>query len=251
VRAAITVAISTYESRLDDALRLAKAFRLHGFPILIVHQAKEIAGVLSIDGVQYIHLDSVGVTRSRNAAIEAVSTEYIWFMDDDVTVLGAGVKRLVSSLGQYQGDVFRCRVIDEFGLLRKNYKCDGYRENKFTILNAGTIEIIARRKFLIDSGVRFPTDLGAGSSLPVGDESVFLSAAIDSGATVVSIDCSPVGHPAESSGKVISKTHMKAKKVSIFRVFNSLGWPAFFAYCFVKRAHIKKSGMGFFEVLFL
>ena len=245
----ITVSISTFENRIINALELSKSFLNYGFNVLIVHQSNK-AYDGDMCGVNYIHTQTKGVTKSRNIAINNVKTKYMWFMDDDITIVDEDIKRVGYIVGENNDNTLIFRVVDEYGCLRKRYKKGGFNNNKFSILNTGTIEILVDVEFIKNNGVLFPEDLGAGASLPLGDESVFLSRILERNGKIISIECSPITHPKESSGLKWTESHFLAKKKSFNYIFGRCGWLLFFIFCLYKYKKIKERELKIRSLVF-
>ncbi|CAH1522046.1 Glyco_trans_2-like domain-containing protein [Vibrio owensii] len=215
----ITVAISTYESRISQALIVESKFCRLGFKTMIIHQSKNPDSYEQNDSrCKIIKIGSFGVTKSRNVAIKNVTTEYIWFMDDDIDVLEEQVFEFISEM-PIEAEVISTRVLNETGKPRKRYPEKGYITAKRRTLGVGTIELIAKVRFLKENKINFPEFMGAGTDLPVGDEAVFVSKILDSKGRLYHCDKSMVIHPDDSSGKNIDLRTIKSKGLMIRIVF--------------------------------
>ncbi|PMO90159.1 hypothetical protein BCS98_15305 [Vibrio breoganii] len=204
----ITVAISTYSERINDAVKIANEFLDNGFEVLIIHQKPLKIYDYSNERYCYIPTKTLGVAKSRNIGIKNCKTKYIWFMDDDIRLLNVDK---VSTIFSYQFDIITTRVLNEKGNLRKPYPKEGPIIKTRDFIGVGTIEIIANNDFLIEHDIFFPENVGAGTELPVGDEAIFMYRAQSVGAILRHFDLSLVEHPDESSGKSLSKNTLVAK----------------------------------------
>lgn len=71
--------------------------RLDGVPILIVRNGQGCGeGVARRPGVEVVDVLGGGVSRARNAALTVATTRTVVFLDDDVVVSGAALRRLVA-----------------------------------------------------------------------------------------------------------------------------------------------------------
>lgn len=217
----ITVAISTHGDRVLKAIELAKSFDKLAMKVVVIHQAHNCISNSEIDSnIAYVHLNSVGVTKSRNKAIELCKTRYLWFMDDDVELDSQGISRLITTdCDGFVGITFRIK--DEYGALRKNYPEQGKIMNRRDALSIGTIELLVDVEFIRQQQIFFPVDMGAGSKLPIGDEAVFVAKIIRNKGLLKHISATPLVHPAESSGTQESKINVVSKGFMLRKVF---GW---------------------------
>ena len=223
----ITVAISTYEERVHNALELAKSFDELNMRVLVIHQAKSSVSHLDplllsgqVKNIEYAYLRSVGVTLSRNRAIELCRTKYLWFMDDDVKIDLNEVHQITSVNCEYLA-AFTLRIKDESGTLRKNYPKHGKTITRRDSLSIGTIELIINVDFVRRNKIVFPPNMGAGSNLPVGDEAVFVSSIIRNKGLIKHFSATPLIHPTESSGTLGGQRNVVSKGFMLRQVY---GW---------------------------
>jgi glycosyltransferase involved in cell wall biosynthesis len=230
----ITIAISTFGERIVNAMRVGEVFTKSGFEVLVIHQSasdsfdKLKSRVFDTGNVKYIHLNNIGVTNSRNCAIENCKSKYIWFMDDDIDIDNSQINELLN-VELSQCAAYTLRVRDENGKYRKVYPSNHKKLSKRDFLAVGTIEIIAEIDFLIKNKIYFPFDMGAGTSLPVGDEAVFLTQILNKKGGVIHIDSAPIIHPEFSSGQLLTDETIVSKGVMLSRVFGFIGvFPLFY-----------------------
>jgi glycosyltransferase involved in cell wall biosynthesis len=168
-----------------------------------------------------IELDSVGVAKSRNAAIDNASRPYLLFADDDIVINIAGVLAAIDHLIAADAAVALCRAVDESGELRKNYP-DGVRP--LTMTNSGkaaTYEMIIDVAKVRAAGVRFDERFGAGAVNYLGDEYIFIADSLRAGLTGLSLPCIVATHPTESSGSRWSTgKDLEARGKAIERAWN-------------------------------
>lgn len=241
---AVTVAISTYGTRVDNAILIAKSFLSLGFPIILIHQSHSPI-LLQDMCINYIHTNSKGVTISRNIAIDNCHTKYIWFMDDDIKLLNINMDEFHMMFTSCEV-VKTIRVLNENFLPRKIYPKTNSYLNKRSIIAVGTIEIIADVTFLKSFNIYFPSDMGAGSNNPVGDEAVFLSAIIDNGGKIKHYAMNALMHPDDSSGKVLNPVMLRSKGLMIRRLFGA----KYFIIIFYLSLKLKTKEINFFSSLF-
>ena len=216
----LTIAISTYSTRVIDigSFILPQNARVN---YMIIHQGHSNIDVSSIDflarsDVSYFPVDSVGVAASRNFALDRSDSDFLYFCDDDVILDFNLPDILFSAFEQFSAPILTFNVKVHNGGLKKSFPTKACSRSFLNILNVGTIEMAVRLPIL---NSRFPEDMGAGSSLPVGDEAVFLASCLRSGYKITHIPITIVSHPPVSSGANNSLIFFRARGVTIRRVF--------------------------------
>ncbi|WP_429096054.1 glycosyltransferase family 2 protein [Aeromonas media] len=168
----LSIAISTF----GDRIRFLESYNFDSrVEYLILWQKPTDFTFLLPSNVKLFRLGSVGVTKSRNMAIELFETEWLWFMDDDVSIPKNTIGAVLLAIKRSTADrVIISSVFDEYKTPIKIY--DKSHSNILTdIINVGTIQIIINKNVVKDSTIRFPIYMGAGSNYPACDEPVFLS----------------------------------------------------------------------------
>ena len=64
----------------------------------------------SVAGVRYLHEPRAGVSHARNAALDAVDTRYMFFLDDDMRAEPGCVEALLAALGRWRAGVASAAV---------------------------------------------------------------------------------------------------------------------------------------------
>lgn len=240
----LTVLISSYGNRLIQFLEK--------FPeqnektiYLIAHQNYQITNIDIINNlikdrtdITYYPIDSIGVTKSRNYLLEKCSDGVIWFCDDDIIFNDNFQNTILDAHENDSSSIITFIVNDEFGNPRKTPLSDKIiTRTKLSILSVGTIEITMKRSHL--NSIRFSEDMGAGSSIPIGDEAVFLSNCIEKKHKISfhpEVICS---HPIESSGNINSQLSNYSRGITIRRVYK-LTFPIVSILFMLRRAKLLK-----------
>jgi hypothetical protein len=151
-------------------------------------------------GAVMVEVGGRGVARSRNAAIEAATGQYLLFADDDVAIDSNGVWAGVRHLQRTKHAVVLGQALTPSGLLRKRYPQRPAALTRFNTGKAATYEIIIDLSQVRAAGVRFDERFGAGASLHLADEYIFLVDLLRAGLKGEAIPQVFGTHPDVSSG---------------------------------------------------
>lgn len=220
------IAISTYGERLEQAMSLADKLSVFA-NVLVVHQ---VPGRVDVEApgserIRYVQMCGRGVTKSRNEAIISCRAKYLWFLDDDVDVDVPKAKAFFESKFlscMADADVLTFGVLNEYGGQRRIFSGKPKKHNRLSVLSVGTIEVVVDVQKVRSENISFPEDMGAGSTLPVADEPVFLAKCLSSGFGVAFYPVFFVSHPTVSSGGDLGdKRSAVSRGVAFQRIFGS------------------------------
>lgn len=191
--------------------------------ILIVVQGK--GGIVpKREDVREIRLDSIGVAGSRNEAIRQARGGVLFFGEEQVEWISAGVQEVLAVFDDNPRlAVLLGRALDETGKLRKRYPQFREPATKWNSARVGTIEIVVRPDLLRKAGLFFDENFGAGTENFLGDEFVFVA---DANRKKLKVEFFPItfsSHPKDSSGSrygTVADARARAKVFS--RVFGTL-----------------------------
>lgn len=175
----LTIAISTMRvaSHLIDKLKGYESQLTSNVKFLVVSQG-EPAQVTENPSTRITVLKDTdkGLSKSRNRAIKACDTEWIWFQDDDIELNLTSVTNLLAQLEVQAVDVALLKVgsLEEpKHELYKNYSYLSWN-NSLVAFKASSIEIVVRSKLLSEHKILFDENLGLGAALPSCEENLFL-----------------------------------------------------------------------------
>lgn len=201
----LTLAISTMGERLSYVLDTFSAICIENIEILIlVQKPKDRTVINNIEGVNVICLDSIGLSKSRNAAINLSQGEYIWFLDDDVEITEQQLFELIVKIkASPTFDVFRVQIgcIEWENQLYKKYKVIG-DVSRSNMLQISSIEIIAKKSFIHEKEIFFNEKIGLGATYQSCEEVNFLIDLYDSGASFLFINEVFVRHTCLVEGRL-------------------------------------------------
>lgn len=244
----IDVLISTFGQRiaqLDNILKPEK----DNVRYIICHQNFELfpptKTLLERADVKYIRSSSIGVTKSRNILLKVADGDIIYFCDDDVTLSDDFDKKLIEYHSLFDDNVILFNIKDEFGEFRKRYSSVTLKKNRFSILSVGTIEISLKNEAVVPL---FPEDIGAGTSLPIGDEAIFLSKLLDISKSIRYVPYTIAVHPKESTGLAVTFNSVYSRGVTLRRVYGlGLALPLGLVFFIRRRGLFSVDGGGAFK----
>jgi len=222
----LTFGFSTTSQRIKNLKRPESSISHE--VLVLVQNPKEASYVFDTPKAKLVELKSVGVAKSRNAALKYASGKYLIFGDDDITFKDSGIQKAIDYLESNPDcSIILAQAEDETGALRKRY------ENKVTPLKltnsarAATYELIVRVEDIRKAGVNFDEEFGAGAKNYLGDEYIFIADCLRKGLKGSRFPQVVAIHPTESSGSRWGSDEDLAARAKVFtRVF---GWFAPFA----------------------
>lgn len=219
----IEIAIST----LNDGIH-SVCVNNDGFHYLVIHQITNgnnyhnAIDKLIREGIKYYHYNEKGLSLSRNQAIKRSAFDYIWIMDDDVEIFSdskARVERLVDS---YPGvDAF---ILNHSSDIDKRLSSKKFKEISYiSAASVSSIDILIKRSSVINNNIYFDERFGLGTSLPSGEEYIFITDMLKNGLAVLQTNLVVSHHPPAASGHDFYSTpqKIKAKKAIFQRIFGT------------------------------
>lgn len=219
----LTIAFSTLPERVRS---VAYPQRKEDRQVMaVVQNVTEASYVIEEPRVMLVEMKSLGVAKSRNAALHWAKGKYLHFADDDIKIEEEGIAEAIEYLESHpECAIILAQAKDESGQLRKRYA------NKVTPLRltnsarAATYEMIVRVAAIKEAKVSFDERFGAGAEYYLGDEYIFIADAIRAGLKGVHLPVVIAIHPKESSGsRWGSESDLKVRSEVFTRVF---GWQA-------------------------
>ncbi|TFH68615.1 glycosyltransferase [Gammaproteobacteria bacterium LSUCC0057] len=249
----LEVLICTYNERIIDAVRLASTFPT-SVNIIISHQyndEKYVLDSLAITklnlNITYIKLFGVGLSKNRNFGINFCSADYIWILDDDVSITDSSVSIITQYISKLNNpDFITFKVNDPKGEgAFKSYSEKTFEHNQITVLNVCSIEIILSQNFLNYSKITLDERFGVGSTYPTGEENILLSDMLKSGAKGFFSPHFIVSHALESSGSLLGSSSMAYSKGSLFKRLFGFKSYIIIIYFSIKKYHEYKTHISF------
>ena len=192
--------------------------------LALVQNPKELSYVIEIPKAKLVQLSSIGVAKSRNAAIKHASGEFLIFGDDDIVFKEEGISEAIRYFQSHpQCSIILAQAVDETGSLRKRYT------SKITPLKltnsalAATYEMLIRVDAIKNARLSFDENFGAGVENYLGDEYIFIADALRAGLKGIHLPVVVAQHPTESSGSKWGSDRDLSARAKVFsRVFGPL-----------------------------
>jgi glycosyltransferase involved in cell wall biosynthesis len=173
----LTVAISTIANNFNkfinefNFIHLIEADEI----LVIVQGGSSISLPEDFDDRYKIIQDKFyGISRSRNCAINHSTSDYIWFLDDDITLNEKSISIIKDFLHGKSHEAFSLRMYSGPNLdPYKKYPKEGI-VSKIKLISISSVEIIVSRKFVLNYNIFFNINLGLGTDYPSCEENVFL-----------------------------------------------------------------------------
>lgn len=217
------------------------------FNYLIIHQVSiasldeltslAVDRLLKYKNVRYIRSNTLGLSKSRNMALDASLGEYVWIMDDDVTIKQNALSDIEDIVSKEYSDIY---------ILNHNEVKENSSEkflNRFNSFHVSSIDMLLSR-CLISKGLRFDESFGLGTNKPSGEEYIFISDSIKSGLKVKQTTKVVSIHPALASGLDFfsDSNKIRAKKMMFNKTFGWAGYILFFLFSVKKIKTIWRGG---------
>lgn len=199
----LTLAFSTVGERLQGLLPLLKRLSGADVEILVVVQCwgQEQKSQQPEFG-KWFWSDTVGLSRSRNIALENASGEFVWLLDDDVEIKFEDLSALQNLLRQIEEPIVRVRVgcLENRTDLYKPYsKSEAF--SPLMVLKMNSIELLLRRSWMLDRNISFNNNIGLGTRFPGAEEVHFLLDAVEQGASIKLVSSPYVYHSCCEGGR--------------------------------------------------
>lgn len=189
----------------------------------------------------------IGLSKSRNRAIEKSTGDICLISDEDVVYKRDAYKHIISAFEKNpKADIITFQIETPEGAKFKEYENIVYFHNLRTLGKVSSIEIAFRREVVIKNNLKFDEDFGLGTIYCGGEEIIFLMDAYKKGLKILYFPIPIVIHPYDSSGKTYTREIIVTKGALFGRIF---GPKAFFINILfaIKKYYKYKDRMSFIE----
>ena len=198
----------------------------HSNPILIINQTQNLNfSCPHSDNINLINVNEIGLSKSRNLAIENAKADICLLADDDIVyennfesiILNAFNLNPTADIITFKMNDFKGNSFKDYPIIKKH--------NKKSLSFVNSVVIAFRRNSIISNKVFFDENFGLGSTFQTADEYVFLRNALNLNLNIVFHNEVILSHPVDSSGKdVASDRILFAKGALFYKYYNILSF---------------------------
>lgn len=198
----------------------------HSNPILIINQTQNLNfSCPHSDNINLINVNEIGLSKSRNLAIENAKADICLLADDDIVYENNFESIILNAFNlNPTADIITFKMNDFEGNSFKSYPIIK-KHNKKSLSFVNSVVIAFRRNSIISNKVFFDENFGLGSTFQTADEYVFLRNALNLNLNIVFHNEVILSHPVDSSGKdVASDRILFAKGALFYKYYNILSF---------------------------
>ena len=182
----LSIVISTIDKNFEKFVKNFQFGKLKNADevIVIVQGAGKLLHHSELASFNVIVEKSYGLSLSRNIGIENSSSDFIWFLDDDVYLFDYSIDKIKDHLSRNPSIDLHTIRLECFN--NKPYKKypNKHSLNRINALGISSVELIVSKEFVIKNNVRFNKNLGLGSKFPSTEENIFFLDLFDKGGLV-------------------------------------------------------------------
>lgn len=215
--------ISTMHKNIAEVLEMLKQSNVKCDALVVVQGVSEGYEQLKQSGqsIRIIFTEEIGLSKSRNLALKHCSAKYGYIMDDDVVLDTNAIRSLVEVMESDGTDIATCKYICKSGKYPKKYKKTKFSHTMLSAAKVSSIEICVNVNVIKDKGIEFDQLFGLGTSLPSGEEYIFVTDCLKSSLKVKYYPIVIGVHPDFTSGLdfYTDENKILAKREMLKRVF--------------------------------
>lgn len=150
------------------------------------HRASEQRRI-NENSVTIIHDDKRGLSRSRNLALDHSTADICVIADDDMIYQEDYDTRILKAYKDHPEADIIAFIVHRKGndKRQKQFRKEKNWENYLTSMKISSVEITFKRERILEKGIRFNENIGAGTAFPNGEESTFLYECLRKGLKVL------------------------------------------------------------------
>lgn len=172
------------------------------------------------NNIRMISTNELGISKSRNKALENASGEICIICDDDVVYENNLLEIIQNSFeSDKSADIITFKIKTPEGDDFKKYRLEEFYHNKRTILKTSSIEIAFRLNSIKSKNIKFDESFGLGGQYISGEENIFLMDCLKKGLKIKYVPIVIGTHPKESSGYVLDEKSIYSKGALFYRLF--------------------------------
>ncbi|WP_130805782.1 glycosyltransferase family A protein [Senegalia massiliensis] len=191
---------------------------------LIINQTDN-RDIIEENNIKMMNFKEIGLSKSRNRAIENATEDICIITDDDVKFKKGIFKQIEEIFKAYPDiHIFTFKYDKYDGNTNKNYKDKPFIHDKLSLAKVSSIEIAFRRKSIIENNIRFDEDFGLNALYLSGEENIFLKDSLDKGLKIMYYPLVIVEHPGETSTSIWNYKNIFSKGALFYRLYGNLAY---------------------------
>ncbi len=223
----IQILISTMNRTDFDFLKAMFVFSdFSDFSILIINQTTPDKQLVSnFDHVTVINSFEIGLSKSRNLALQNATKPLVVFTDDDVVFVpnfDTTIRKAFSDYPNFDG--FRFPFQTKEGVMSKKYpNTFQSKPTSFAVLNTSSVELVFKREAIQSVSMHFDENFGLNTHFSMGEEAVFVSDALKKGLKIGFVPQVLLTHPQPTtSQKATVFEHYFHQSAVFYRIFGKM-----------------------------
>lgn len=248
----LSICIATIDDRIEH-LRLPEQQQPDSIEWIVIHQITDTTDYSAFYAthphVQFHTMQGKGLSRSRNAALQLATGEWIYLCDDDIT-LSAELLSILESAAAHWPDaaILTFQLRTPGGAFFKNYPQAPMLHHQRSIGGVSSGEIILRKKAVDQGAVRFDERFGLGANFISGEEYLMLRHAMREGIPIAFYPAAIGTHPENSTGNNFTPALVQSKGAIIATTYGHACWMLNFLYA-IRKHPVYRHQLGFFAFL--
>ncbi len=192
-----------------------------------------------------------GLSKSRNRALSHASASYCLLSDDDVKYKENVEQIIVDAFKKNPtADIITFQIETPEKKPYKNYAKESYWHTIRSLMKVSSVEIAIKKSSLASVDLAFDENFGLGTTMPTGEEVIFLTDALKQGLKIMYMPIPIVIHPIESSGKEYHRKELiEAKGAMFYRIFGIKAYLINFIFSLKKHKLSSLSLISFYRVM--
>lgn len=181
----IEILITTYHKKDSEVIDIVKKANIFSNCIVRNQCEKNSQSEFMVNGykVTYVCSNDVGLSKNRNELLKLSTAKYVMFLDDDCVIKNVDKKALELFCLDY--DIVFCNCISLNSKRPLPVLKNHHNNNKFKYYSGcGIVGCLIRLSFLRLHCIFFDENLGSGTTLLCGEDSVFIKDVIKEGGNV-------------------------------------------------------------------
>ncbi len=178
---------------------------LSDYQILVINQTTEDRTLVSKQPkIRVINSFEIGLSKSRNLALEHAIGEIVLIADDDIVYVENFQKTILSAFDSCENAaLISFQILNTVGDLYRNYFTKSRLYSLRSVENIMSVEIALNRKLILGYSIFFDTNFGLGSKFETAEEYIFSREVITKGLKAYFYKQSIASHPFCNSGQAL------------------------------------------------